>query len=65
MYGPVGVDAAGAAIDAYQRGVVAAERYRGRAGQPRAMQEAEHARLVESGALPLGLSEAGFMGARG
>ena len=50
-YGPVGVDAAAAAIDAYQRGAVAAERYRGRAGQPRAEQEAEYARLLEGGTL--------------
>ena len=64
-YGPVGLEEATAAIEAYQRGAVAVERYRGRAGQPRAAQEAEHARLVESGALPLGLSEAGFMDARG
>jgi hypothetical protein len=53
-YGPVGVAAAAAAIDAYQRGSVAPGRYRGRAGQPRAVQEAEYARLVEDGALPLG-----------
>jgi hypothetical protein len=55
-YGPVGLDAAAGAIDAYQRGAVAVERYRGRAGQPRAVQEAEYARLVEGGALPLGFS---------
>jgi hypothetical protein len=64
-YGPVGPVEATAAIGAYQRGAVAVDRYRGRAGQPRAVQEAEHARLVESGALPLGLSEAGFTDARG
>jgi hypothetical protein len=29
------------------------DRYRGRAGQPRAAQEAEHARLVAAGSLPL------------
>jgi hypothetical protein len=52
-YGPVGVDAAAAAIGAYQRGEVLVDRYRGRAGQPRAVQEAEYARLVESRALPL------------
>ena len=50
-YGPVGVDAAAAAIDAYQRGAIAAERYRGRAGQPRAEQEAEYVRLLEGGTL--------------
>jgi hypothetical protein len=32
--------------------------YRGRAGQSRAVQEAEHARLVRAGALPLALSAA-------
>jgi hypothetical protein len=55
-YGPVGLGAAAAAIDAYERDEVAVERYRGRAGQPRAVQEAEYARLVEGGALPLGFS---------
>lgn len=54
-YGPVGLDAAAAAIDAYRRGAVAVGRYRGRAGQPRAVQEAEYARLVDGGALPLSL----------
>ena len=53
-YGPVGVGQAAAAIDAYQRGSVVADRYRGRAGQARADQEAEYARLVEGGALLLG-----------
>ncbi len=52
-YGPVGVGQAAAAIDAYQRGAVVVGRYRGRAGQPRADQEAEYARLAEAGALPL------------
>ena len=47
-----------AAIDAYLRGSVLPDRYRGRAGQPRAVQEAEHARLVRAGALPLALSAA-------
>jgi hypothetical protein len=46
--------AAAAAIDAYQRGSVVVDRYRGRAGQPRADQEAEYARLVDGGTLPLG-----------
>jgi hypothetical protein len=52
-YGPVGVEAAAAAISAYQRGAVAPGRFRGRAGQPRAVQEAEYARLVETGTLPV------------
>jgi diaminopimelate decarboxylase len=51
--GPVTVGLAAAAIDAYQRGSVVVDRYRGRAGQPRADQEAEYARLAESGALSL------------
>lgn len=46
-YGPVDVTLATAAIDAYQHGAIALERYRGRAGQPRAAQEAEHARLAQ------------------
>jgi hypothetical protein len=54
-YGPVGADAALAAIGAYQRGTVVAERYRGRAGQPREDQEAEYGRLLAGGSLPLGL----------
>ena len=52
-YGPVGVDAATAAISAYQRGAVAPGRYRGRAGQPKPVQEAEYARLAEAGSLPV------------
>ena len=52
-YGPVGVDAATAAISAYQRGAVAPGRYRGRAGQPTPVQEAEYARLAEAGSLPV------------
>jgi hypothetical protein len=51
-YGPVGPDAALAAIGAYQRGAVVASRYRGRAGQPREDQEAEYGRLLEGGSLP-------------
>ncbi len=35
-YGPVGLEAATAAIGAYQRGAVALDRYRGRAGYPQA-----------------------------
>jgi hypothetical protein len=50
-YGPVGVDAAAAAISAYQRGAVAPGRYRGRAGQPKPTQEAEHALLTQTGML--------------
>jgi hypothetical protein len=52
-YGPVGVDAATAAISAYQRGAVAPGRYRGRAGQPKPTQEAEHALLTRTGSLPV------------
>jgi hypothetical protein len=54
-YGPVGVAAAAAAIDAYRRGTVAPERYRGRAGQPKPAQEAEYERLAQAG--PLALAE--------
>jgi hypothetical protein len=50
-YGPVGVDLAVSAIGAYQRGTVAAGRYRGRAGQPKAAQEAEHELLARAGSL--------------
>ena len=53
-YGPVGLDSATAAIAAYQHGEVVPGRYRGRAGQPRAAQEEEYARLAERGSLPLG-----------
>jgi Sucrase/ferredoxin-like len=59
-YGPVSVALAATAIDAYQRGAIVPERYRGRAGRPREEQEAEYARLVERGTLPLGSSEANF-----
>ena len=59
-YGPVTVGLAAAAIDAYQRGSVVADRYRGRAGQTQAEQEAEYARLAEGGALSLGLPACGF-----
>lgn len=44
-YGPVQVDSAVAAIEAYRDGGVLADRYRGRAGQPRDEQLAEFARL--------------------
>jgi hypothetical protein len=50
-YGPVGLDSAVSAIGAYERGQVTAERYRGRAGQPRAAQEAEHEVLARTGSL--------------
>jgi hypothetical protein len=52
-YGPVGADGALAAIDAYGRGEVLAARYRGRAGQPQAEQEAQWTRLAEAGTLPV------------
>jgi hypothetical protein len=52
-YGPVGLDGAVAAIGAYQRGTIEPARYRGRAGQPKATQQAEHARLAQSGSLDL------------
>ena len=52
-YGPVGIDEAMAAISAYQHGEVTPRRYRGRAGQPRPVQEAEHARLTQAGSLPV------------
>ncbi len=52
-YGPVGLDAATAAIAAYQRGTVVPGRYRGRAGQPKPTQEAEHALLARAGTLKL------------
>jgi hypothetical protein len=45
-YGPVGVTQATAAIDAYAGGTVSPLRYRGRAGQPKAEQQAEYERLV-------------------
>ncbi len=48
-YGPVNVTLAVAAIDAYQHGAIAPERYRGRAGQPKSAQEAEHTLLVAAG----------------
>ena len=53
-YGPVGVAEATVAIDAYQRGTVTAGRYRGRAGQPRPIQEAEHEALARAGSLRVG-----------
>jgi hypothetical protein len=50
-YGPVGVPEATAAIAAYQRGMITSPRYRGRAGQPKPAQEAEYARLAQTGSL--------------
>ncbi len=52
-YGPVDLPMATAAIDAYERGAVEPGRYRGRAGQPRPVQEAEHELLTRTGGLPL------------
>jgi len=52
-YGPVGLAEATAAISAYQRGMVTPDRYRGRAGQPRPIQQAEHERLTRAGSLAL------------
>jgi len=50
-YGPVGIDTATAAISAYERGAVVPGRYRGRAGQPRPTQQAEHELLMRTGSL--------------
>jgi hypothetical protein len=50
-YGPVGLDSAVSAIGAYEHGMVTAGRYRGRAGQPKEAQEAEHALLERAGSL--------------
>jgi hypothetical protein len=52
-YGPVGVAAATGAIGAYRQGTITPTRYRGRAGQPKATQEAEYARLAHTGSLEL------------
>jgi hypothetical protein len=52
-YGPVSQELATAAIRAYERGAVAPGRYRGRAGQPRSVQEAEYERLTRNGGLPV------------
>jgi hypothetical protein len=51
-YGPVSVDGAATAIDAYRQGRVVASRYRGRAGVPASVQAAEYAGLVASGPIP-------------
>jgi len=50
-YGPVGLAEATAAIGAYERGAVTVARYRGRAGQPRSTQQAEHEALARTGSL--------------
>jgi hypothetical protein len=50
-YGPVRTEEACVAIEAYARGSIVPERYRGRAGQPRDVQTAEHAQLTETGSL--------------
>ncbi len=50
-YGPVGLAEATAAIGAYQRGTVTADRYRGRAGQLKPTQEAEYEELMRAGSL--------------
>jgi hypothetical protein len=52
-YGPVSVELATAAISAYERGTVSPGRYRGRAGQPRPVQEAEYELLTQNGGLPV------------
>ncbi len=52
-YGPVNLSLATAAIGAYERGAVEPGRYRGRAGQPRPVQEAEYELLTRTGGLPL------------
>ena len=52
-YGPVDLSLATAAISAYERGAVEPGRYRGRAGQPRPVQEAEYELLSRTGGLPL------------
>jgi hypothetical protein len=52
-YGPVGAAEAAAAIAAYGRGEIVVDRYRGRAGQPRAVQEGEYGRLSQAGSLPV------------
>jgi hypothetical protein len=52
-YGPVSADGASAAIDAYRRGMVLADRYRGRAGLPASEQAAEIAELSAAGSLAL------------
>ena len=50
-YGPVGVAEATAAIRAYSERLVRPQRYRGRAGQPKPVQQAEYERLTSGGSL--------------
>ena len=64
-YGPVGVVEATASIEAYGRGSILADRFRGRAGQPRELQEKEYGRLTEAGSLPLGVVSSGPAGSPG
>jgi len=52
-FGPVNVALATAAISAYERGAVEVRGYRGRAGQPRPVQEAEYELLTRNGGLPV------------
>jgi hypothetical protein len=52
-YGPTDLATATRAIGAYQRGEVIAHRYRGRAGQETAVQEAEYATLAKAGAMTI------------
>jgi hypothetical protein len=52
-YGPVDSAAARGAIEAYERGEIAADRYRGRAGQDSEVQEAECAAVASSRTLRL------------
>lgn len=52
-YGQCDMDTAVAAIEAYRRGEILARRFRGRAGQDTATQQAEHAGLEARGQLPL------------
>ncbi|HVT68714.1 MAG TPA: sucrase ferredoxin, partial [Trebonia sp.] len=53
-YGPVDAASGAAAIDAYQRGQVAPGRYRGRAGQPRDVQEGRYRAMTAAGDFALG-----------
>ena len=53
-YGPVGVARPPPRSARTSAARSLPDRYRGRAGQPRAGQEAEHARLVTAGSLPVG-----------
>jgi hypothetical protein len=53
-YGPVGRAEATAAISAYLDGAVTAARYRGRAGQPHPVQEAEYEALTRAGSVLVG-----------